>query len=159
MTHKDIVERGRRVVRMETEALGEAERRIGDKYLLDRSDDLQRLGHAACAAFILGKGSGIGSDLAYAARREPRQILVRRLMFPHAVIHRRRDEDRLVGREQGGRGEIVGKPARHFREDIRRSRRDDEKIAFLRQAQMPHLALVGQREEVGIGFLARKRCG
>jgi arabinose-5-phosphate isomerase len=29
MTHKDIVERGRRVLRMETEALGEAERRIG----------------------------------------------------------------------------------------------------------------------------------
>src|SRR6476619_6019920 len=32
MTHKDIVERGRRVVRMETEALSEAERRIGDDF-------------------------------------------------------------------------------------------------------------------------------
>jgi arabinose-5-phosphate isomerase len=32
MTHKDIVERGRRVLRMETEALGEAERRIGDEF-------------------------------------------------------------------------------------------------------------------------------
>jgi len=32
MTHKDIVERGRRVLRMETEALGEAERRIGDDF-------------------------------------------------------------------------------------------------------------------------------
>ena len=30
MTHQDIVERGRRVLRMETEALGETERRIGD---------------------------------------------------------------------------------------------------------------------------------
>jgi arabinose-5-phosphate isomerase len=32
MTRKDIVERGRRVLRMETEALGEAERRIGDAF-------------------------------------------------------------------------------------------------------------------------------
>jgi arabinose-5-phosphate isomerase len=32
MTHKDIVERGRRVLRMETEALGEAERRIGEGF-------------------------------------------------------------------------------------------------------------------------------
>jgi arabinose-5-phosphate isomerase len=32
MTHKEIVERGRRVLRMETEALAEAERRIGDDF-------------------------------------------------------------------------------------------------------------------------------
>jgi arabinose-5-phosphate isomerase len=32
MTHKDIVERGRRVLRMETEALGEAERRMGEDF-------------------------------------------------------------------------------------------------------------------------------
>ena len=32
MTHKEIVERGKRVLRMETEALGEAERRIGDDF-------------------------------------------------------------------------------------------------------------------------------
>src|SRR5881296_3671264 len=32
MTRKDIVERGRRVLRMETEALGEAERRIDDNF-------------------------------------------------------------------------------------------------------------------------------
>ncbi|MEO8578672.1 MAG: KpsF/GutQ family sugar-phosphate isomerase [Gemmatimonadales bacterium] len=32
MTHKEIVERGRRVLRMETEALGETERRIGEDF-------------------------------------------------------------------------------------------------------------------------------
>ncbi|HJP85527.1 MAG TPA: KpsF/GutQ family sugar-phosphate isomerase [Gemmatimonadaceae bacterium] len=32
MTRKDIVERGRRVLRMETDALAEAERRIGDQF-------------------------------------------------------------------------------------------------------------------------------
>ncbi|HEY0528870.1 MAG TPA: KpsF/GutQ family sugar-phosphate isomerase [Gemmatimonadaceae bacterium] len=32
MTHKDIVERGRRVLRMETEALREAEKRIGEDF-------------------------------------------------------------------------------------------------------------------------------
>ncbi|HMI49576.1 MAG TPA: KpsF/GutQ family sugar-phosphate isomerase [Gemmatimonadaceae bacterium] len=32
MTHKEIVERGRQVLRMETEALAEAERRIGDDF-------------------------------------------------------------------------------------------------------------------------------
>lgn len=32
MTHQEIVERGRRVLRLETEALAEAERRIGDEF-------------------------------------------------------------------------------------------------------------------------------
>lgn len=32
MTHRDIVERGRRVLRMETDALAEAERRIGEEF-------------------------------------------------------------------------------------------------------------------------------
>src|SRR6185295_3155051 len=32
MTHKDIVARGKRVLRLETEALAEAERRIGDGF-------------------------------------------------------------------------------------------------------------------------------
>ncbi len=32
MTHKDIVARGKRVLRMETEALTEAERRIGEDF-------------------------------------------------------------------------------------------------------------------------------
>ena len=30
-----------------------------------------------------------------------------------------------------------------------------DKIGFLRQTQMPHLAFVGKREQIGIGFLAR----
>src|SRR4051794_4024893 len=34
MTHKDIVERGRRVLRMETDALAETERRIGEDFAL-----------------------------------------------------------------------------------------------------------------------------
>ena len=136
-----------------------AQRRIGDEDLFDRGDDLQRLGHAAHAAFILGERPGIGPDLLDAARCEPRQILLRRFMFPHAEIHRRRDEDRLVGRQQRGRGEIVGDAGGDFRDDIRRRRRDDEEIAFLRQAQMAHLALIGQREEIGIGFLAGERRG
>ena len=43
MTRKDVVERGRRVLRMETEALAEAERRVGDDFaraveIIARSD-------------------------------------------------------------------------------------------------------------------------
>ena len=42
-------------------------------------------------------------------------------------VHRRRDEDRPVGREQHRRGEIVGEAVRHLRQEVGGRRRDDDR--------------------------------
>jgi arabinose-5-phosphate isomerase len=62
MTHKDIVERGRRVLRMETEALGEAERRIGDDFA--RAVECIRQSEGRVIVSGVGKSGLIGRKIA-----------------------------------------------------------------------------------------------
>jgi arabinose-5-phosphate isomerase len=52
MTRQDIVERGRRVLRMETEALGEAERRIGDEF----ARAVETIAHSKGRVIVSGVG-------------------------------------------------------------------------------------------------------
>ena len=78
-------------------------------------------------------------------------------MRPHHQIHRRGDQHRLVGGEQSRRREIVGEPRRHPRDQIGGRRRDDDEIGLARQADMAHLALVGQRQEVVIDLVLAER--
>ncbi|MFL5489133.1 MAG: SIS domain-containing protein [Gemmatimonadaceae bacterium] len=62
MTHKDIVERGRRVLRMETEALAEAERRVGD----DFARAVESIAHSDGRVIVSGVGKSglIGRKIA-----------------------------------------------------------------------------------------------
>ena len=63
MTHKDIVERGRRVLRMETEALGEPERRIGADFARESR---------ACASEGPRHRSGVGKWAWWVGRSQRR---------------------------------------------------------------------------------------
>ncbi len=62
-----------------------------------------------------------------------------------------------VGSEQRGRGEIVGEARRHLGQKVGSRGRDDDEVRILGQAQMPHLALVGEGEEVVVDALAGQR--
>ncbi len=95
---------------------------------LDRGDDLERFGDAAHAGLAVGERAGIGSDPTDAAGFEQREIGLGRRVVPHHDVHRRRDEHRLVGREQRRAREIVGKARRHAGEKVRRGRRDDDEV-------------------------------
>ena len=126
----------------------------------ERGDDFERLGHAADAGFAaLGHFAGIRSDEANAVGGELREIALRRLGRPHLRVHRRRDQDRLVGREQHGGGEIVGMAARHLGDQVGGRRRDDDEIGVARQADMADVELALRIEQVGIGALAAERAG
>ena len=125
--------------------------------MLDRGDDLQRLGHAARPDLAAGELARTWADAHDAARVEGRQVRLGRRMRPHHQIHRRRDQHRLVGGEQSRRREIVGEPRRHAGDQIGARRRDDDEIGLARQPDMPHLALVGQRPEVVIDLVLAQR--
>ncbi len=62
MTRKDIVERGRRVLRMETEALGEAERRIGEEFARAVESIAQSEGRVIVSG--VGKSGLVGRKIA-----------------------------------------------------------------------------------------------
>ena len=74
-------------------------------------------------------------------------------------VHRRRDQDRLVGGEQDGGGEIVGVAARHFRQQIGRRRRDHDEVGIARQANMADVEFALRIEQIGVSALAGERAG
>ena len=78
-------------------------------------------------------------------------------VLPHAHVHRRDDEHRLVGREQGGGGEVVGEAIGGLGHEIGSRRRHDDQVSRARQLDMAHLGFVGETEEFLIDLLARER--
>ena len=78
-------------------------------------------------------------------------------MLPHAHVHRRRGQDRLVGRHQHGARQITGQPGGHFCQDVCTRRGDQHNVGFAGQIDVSHLVLVSQREKIVIDFVFGKR--
>ena len=129
----------------------------GRQHRRDGGHDLRRLRHAAGAVFVAGHRAIVGTDEGDAALLQGLDVGHGRGMRPHADVHRGCDQYRLVGGEQHGRGKIVGHTRRHARQNIGRSRRDHEKIGVARQLDVAHLALVAEREHVGVDLVLAER--
>jgi hypothetical protein len=123
-----------------------AQGRIGAEILLDGGQDLHRLGHPPAAE--LAARSPLGPDLENAAGFEGGDIGLGRGMGPHQGVHRGRDQHRLVGRQQGRGGKIVGQPMGQLGQEVGAGGGHHDQIGFPRQADMAHLALVGEGEEL-----------
>ena len=122
--------------------------------------DFHCLRHAADAGLIgFGHLAGIGSDHGDAVAAKLQHVAAGGGVVPHQGIHRRRQQDRPVGREQDGAGEIVGMALRHLRHQIRGRRRHDDQIAFAREANMPGVELALGIEQISIDAFMRQRAG
>ncbi len=120
-------------------------------------DDLERLGHAASAGLaVLGHLAGIRADDADAVGGKLRQIALGRRGRPHMRIHGRRDQDRFVGREQDGTGEIVGVTARHLRHQVGGRRRDDDEIGIACETDVADIEFALRIEQIGVNVLAAR---
>jgi hypothetical protein len=53
----------------------------------------------------------------------------------------------------------VGEAGRHLGQEVGGRRGDDHEVGLAGQTQMPHLALLGQREKVGVNALGAERGG
>ena len=116
--------------------------RAGARGGLDGRDDLQRLGHATGSGLAaLGHLAGVRADEGDAVRFELRAVAARGGMLPHLRVHRRRHQHRLVGREQHGRGEVVGEAAGHLRHQVGGRRRDDDEVGLARQPDVADIEL------------------
>ncbi len=162
LARRTVADEAHRIDRLESRAAGDqraaaGERRGAAEIGFDGGHDIEHLGEASVAGLAAGEIAGTRPDEAHAAAAQDVQIVARRGMVPHAHVHRRRDQDRLVGRQQRGGGEIVGDALGHARQDIGGGGRDDDEVGLARQADMPHLALVGQRKQIAIDLVARQR--
>ena len=137
------------------ERSGVAQQRLGG------GGDLQRLGHAADAGLAalghLAARSGRPTRTPSAASCA--RLRLRRLGRPHVRVHRRREQHRLVGREQHRGGEIVGMAARHLRHQIGGGRRDHDQIGVARQPDMADVEFALRIEQIRIGALAAQGAG
>ena len=93
-----------------------------------RSRIASRLGQAARAELAARHLALVGLDHAYAVGLAAARRCAGRGVLPHAHVHRRRDEHRLVGREQQRGREIVGDPRRHLGQQVGGRRADQHEI-------------------------------
>ncbi len=115
---------------------------------LDGGDDIHHLGQAAVPHLAAGEIAGAGADLQHAAASQRGDIGLGGGMGPHLQIHRGGDQDRLVGGEQRGRGEIVGQAMRHLGQQIGGGGRHHHQIGVARQIDMRHAVIVVGREQI-----------
>ena len=120
--------------------------------------DFQGLRHPADAGLVgFGHLAGIGSDHGDAVAPKLQHVAAGGGVVPHQGIHRRRQQDRPVGRKQDGAGEIVGVSLRHLRHQIRGRRRHDDQVAVARETNMPGVELALGIEQIGVDALMRQR--
>jgi len=78
-------------------------------------------------------------------------------MRPHLHVHRRRHQYRGGGGEEDRGREVVGKAGRHLRQEVGGRRSHDHQVGIACQPNVPHLALIGEREQVLVDLLAGER--
>ena len=119
-----------------------------------------RLRHPADTGFAgFGHFTGIGADEGDPVAFELRDVAAGGGIVPHQRIHRRRQQDRPVGGQQNGAGEIVGMALRHLRHQIGGSGRHHDQIAFTGEPNMAGIELAFGVEQIGVGALVRQRAG
>jgi hypothetical protein len=78
-------------------------------------------------------------------------------MLPHARVHGRRHQHRLVGGHQHCGRQIIGMTTGHLGEQVGGGRRDHDQIGFARQADVADLALVVEIEQLGEDAVVAER--
>ena len=100
---------------------------------------------------------GTGATLTDTGLATLGDVAARRRVAPHARVHGRRNQHRLVGGEQRGGGQIVGVTAGHARHEIGGGGRDDQQIGLARKADVADLAFAVEVEQVGQHEIVRQR--
>ena len=133
--------------------------------LLDPGEDLLRLCHPPHSPLALGHLALVRADKLEAARLDRGDIRARGRVRPHARVHRRRDEDRPLVREDSLREDVVGDPVGELRHRVRGQRRDHDEIealevrirALVRAAPRERAERLGGHEALGAGRQRRAR--
>ena len=104
-----------------------------------------------------------GFDNRYTIDLQLCDVALRGGMEPHARVHGRGNNHRLIGRHQNGRCKVIGVPARHLCDEIGGRWCNDDEVGIPRQTDMTNLALRIKVEEICEDRLVRecpdgKRC-
>ena len=126
-----------------------AQGRIGAEIGFDRGQDLHRLGHPPDAELAAGEIARLGADLAArrGIARVARLAWVAR-MGPHRAFIAGAISTGLSVASSAVVARSSASPCAMLGDEVGAGRRHHDQIGLPRQADMAHLALVGEREEI-----------
>ena len=127
------------------------------QYRLDTRQDVGRFRHAPGADFAARKVAGRRPDELNTVRRQLRDVALSHRFRPHLDVHGGCSQHGLVGGQQDGGREVVRHAGRHARQNVGGRRRDHDQVALTGQADVSHLAFIGQRQQLLVHLLARQR--
>src|SRR5439155_13569669 len=110
----------------------------------DGLEDRLRLRHAPGTELAAGHGPVLGPDEEDAVGLQGREVPLGGGVAPHAYVHRRRHQHRLVGGQQGGGGKVAGEAVRRLGHQVGGRGRDDHEVGRARELNVAHLGFVGQ---------------
>ena len=123
----------------------------------DCGDNFRRLRHASRPKFAASHLPFVGPDKAHATGLEAGDICGGCRVLPHAQVHCRCGQDRLVGRQEQGRGQIVGETIGELCQAVGGCRCNHQQIRGAGKLDVTHLGLIGEGEEVAIDLVAAQR--
>ena len=103
-----------------------------------RVEQFLRFQHAALADFAAGLLASSRTENGDAVGCQLRDVALRRRLFPHLPVHRRRHQQRAVARQAQRGQQIVGHAVGESREEIGRGRRHQHGIGAAGQIDVRH---------------------
>ena len=124
---------------------------------------LGRLEHTPRSGFATGLRSLRRPEHPYSVLLDPREVVLGGRVFPHLLVHRRRQRNHGLCGETQRAEEIIGAPVRHLGDEIGTGRRDDYGIGPARELDVAHARFrLGiehvQAHGVGADRLHGQRC-
>ena len=110
----------------------------GSQQRLRGGEDLLGFRHPAGTAVTTGELTVGRTHQVHTALPQGRDVRLCRPVPPHLGVHRRSDQHRGLGREQGGPQKIVGEPGSDLRDRVRGRRRHDHEVGRLTESHVPH---------------------
>ena len=127
------------------------------QHALDLGDDDRRFRQAARPFVAAGERADAGFDHVPAVAPQPRQVLLHDRVLPHVHVHRRRQQHRRARRQQHRGEQVVADAGRRLADQVRRRRRDDDRVGVVGEADVADLGLLGEVEQLGRHRLAGQR--
>jgi hypothetical protein len=88
---------------------------------------------------------------------EPVQVRLQQRVVPHVDVHRRRQQQRRLGRQRDRGQEIVAHARRQPRDHVGGGRRDDQQVGLIGELDVPDLRFAIEIEELGVHRVAGQR--
>lgn len=111
------------------------------------------LTHAPLAPFATRHITFIRADQGDPTGLQKFDIVLGRLVFPHAHIHGRDGDHRLIGGQQQCRGQIIAEAMGHFCQGVGGGGRNQQHIGFARQVDVAHFVFIGERKQIRIDLI------